>query len=44
MDKKAYMTPEVEAFEMKVQGMLCISGEGETPSGGSEIPGDGPDE
>jgi len=44
MDKKAYMTPEVEAFEMKVQGMLCISGEGEIPSGGSEIPGEGPDE
>ena len=44
MEMKKYMTPEMEVIETKVQGMLCFSGEGETPGGGGEIPGKGPDE
>jgi len=44
MEMKKYMTPEMEVIEIKVQGMLCISGDGSTPSGGSEIPGEGPEE
>ncbi len=26
---KEYMTPEMEVVELKMQGMLCVSGEGE---------------
>ena len=34
MEMKKYMTPEMEVIETKVQGMLCISGEGSTPGDG----------
>lgn len=44
MKKIAYITPEMEVVELKLQGMLCVSGSGETPGGGSEIPGEGPEE
>ena len=44
MEMKKYMTPEMEVIEIKVQGMLCISGEGETPGSGGVIPGEVPEE
>ena len=34
MEMKKYMTPEMEVIDIKVQGMLCISGEGSTPGDG----------
>ena len=39
MDKKMYFEPEMEVVELKLQGMLCVSGGeegGETPTGGGE--------
>ena len=45
MEMKEYMTPEMEVIKLSVQRAVlqAISGSGETPGGGSEIPGEGPD-
>ena len=32
MKKIEYLSPEMEVVEMKVQGMLCISGDGDGSS------------
>ena len=46
MEMKKYMTPEMEVIKLSVQKAVlqAISGSGETPVGGGEIPGEGPDE
>ena len=46
MEMKKYMTPELEVIKLNVQKAVlqAISGGGETPTGGSEIPGEGPEE
>ena len=41
MEMKKYMTPEMEVIDIKVQGMLCISGEGSTPGDGGSGGGGG---
>lgn len=44
MEMKKYMTPEMEVIKLNVQRAVlqAISGSGETPGGGGEIPGEGP--
>ena len=44
MKKIAYMAPEMEAVELELQGMLCVSSEDEAPQYGGELPGEGPEE
>ena len=46
MEMKEYKTPEMEVIKLSVQKAVlqAISGSGETPSCGNEIPGAGPDE
>jgi hypothetical protein len=45
MDKKMYFEPEMEVINLKLQGMLCASGDideddGSAPSGDGSNPGD----
>lgn len=44
MEMKEYMTPEMEVIKLSVQNAVLqpVSGTGETPGGGGEIPGEGP--
>ena len=44
MEMKKYMTPEMEVIKLSVQKAVLqpVSGTGETPGGGGEIPGEGP--
>ena len=35
MDKKMYFEPEMEVVELKLQGMLCVSGDPDEDSGES---------
>ena len=46
MKRIDYVSPEMEVIKLSVQKAVlqAISGSGETPSGGNEIPGAGPDE
>ncbi len=42
MDKKMYFEPEMEVINLKLQGMLCVSGDpdedsGEAPKDDTEI-------
>lgn len=39
-----YLAPEMEVLEVELEGMLCLSVDGEAPTGGNEIPGLGPEE
>ena len=34
MEMKKYLTPDMEVIDIQVQGMLCMSAEGETPGDG----------
>ena len=46
MKKIEYQAPEMEVIKLAVQGpmLIVVSEQGGTPSGGNEIPGDGPEE
>ena len=46
MKKIEYQAPEMEVINLSVQGpmLIVVSEKGDTPGGGGEIPGEGPEE
>ena len=46
MKKIEYQAPEMEVIKLTVQGpmLIVVSDKGDVPSGGNEIPGEGPEE
>ena len=46
MKKIEYQAPEMEVINLSVQGpmLIVVSENGDTPGGGGEIPGEGPEE
>ena len=44
MKKNNYLSPEMEVVEMKVQGMLCISGDGDGSTSNPNNPVSGDEE